>query len=413
MSPLARCFSIALIPLAICSASFDQHKSLLDHLSKCQANFTIAGMFAIHRETEASKYTCNHESRKILRSGIYEAMAMIFAVANVNSDNRLLPGVPVSVDISDNCNNINAAVDEYLRMDFVPNVYGDSHNWMNRTSRIFAVIGSTTTAMAKSLSTLSNVFEVPLVSYAATSPVLSDITRFRSFFRTVPSDELLIEAITDLLLKSEWTKISVFYTKTDYAFSAFQLLLGQIKKINLKIDNGREPICIVSQDAIDNADNSTELDETLDRVKRENKSNVYLVFAHKAESYKMLMTAFQKQIRGKLWVLSDGVDEDDLKACRDISDRFAETVIMIGFKSGPTARFKEFISNYFSKVKDIVPVSEINWNMTFVNQSTQSESIPGSVTYIIDAVTAVAHALHKTLNCSQTDCKNQEDFRQR
>lgn len=42
-------------------------------------------------------------------------------------------------------------------------------------------------------------FDVPIISYMATSPALNNYDRFPSFFRTVPSDIIQAKAMLELL----------------------------------------------------------------------------------------------------------------------------------------------------------------------------------------------------------------------
>ena len=55
------------------------------------------------------------------------------------------------------------------------------------------------------------------ISYASTSVVLSDRSVYRSFFRTVPSDELLLSAVATIMLNYEWRQVSLF-TEQDTRF---------------------------------------------------------------------------------------------------------------------------------------------------------------------------------------------------
>ena len=48
------------------------------------------------------------------------------------------------------------------------------------------------------------------ISYASTSVVLSDRSVYRSFFRTVPSDNLLVSGLATILDTYEWRQVSMF-----------------------------------------------------------------------------------------------------------------------------------------------------------------------------------------------------------
>ena len=48
------------------------------------------------------------------------------------------------------------------------------------------------------------------ISYASTSVVLSDRSVYRSFFRTIPSDELLVSAVAATMEINQWRQLSMF-----------------------------------------------------------------------------------------------------------------------------------------------------------------------------------------------------------
>ena len=54
---------------------------------------------------------------------------------------------------------------------------------------------------------LNNILQI---SYASTSVVLSDRSVYRSFFRTVPSDGLLVSAVATIMNHYGWRQLSVF-----------------------------------------------------------------------------------------------------------------------------------------------------------------------------------------------------------
>jgi len=62
-----------------------------------------------------------------------------------------------------------------------------------------ALIGAGSSSRSETAHTVLNVFDIPMVSYAATSPVLSDADLFPNFFRTVASDTFQATAVVEFL----------------------------------------------------------------------------------------------------------------------------------------------------------------------------------------------------------------------
>nr|KAG5710182.1 hypothetical protein BaRGS_006701 [Batillaria attramentaria] len=65
-------------------------------------------------------------------------------------------------------------------------------------------------------------FQVPQLSYASSSAMLDDKTKYSFFSRTVPSDTLQAEAIVDILQRFNWTYVSLLYAEGSYGSEGLQ-----------------------------------------------------------------------------------------------------------------------------------------------------------------------------------------------
>ena len=63
---------------------------------------------------------------------------------------------------------------------------------------------------------LLRLFSIPQVSYASTSAVLSDKSRFEYFARTVPSNNLQAETMADIVQHFNWTYVSTVASEGEY-----------------------------------------------------------------------------------------------------------------------------------------------------------------------------------------------------
>ena len=104
----------------------------------------------------------------------------------------------------------------------------DFHNEVSTcNSSVVAVVGCGCSSATEEVAKISHLWNVPVVSqsgaqnvltlsmdfqisYASTSVVLSDRSVYRSFFRTVPSDELLVSAVAAIMDFYGWRQLSVF-----------------------------------------------------------------------------------------------------------------------------------------------------------------------------------------------------------
>ena len=64
------------------------------------------------------------------------------------------------------------------------------------------------------------------ISYASTSVVLSDRSVYRSYFRTIPSDELLVSAVAAIMNSYGWRQLSVFTEEQPQFVEVIKCLLA-------------------------------------------------------------------------------------------------------------------------------------------------------------------------------------------
>ena len=134
----------------------------------------------------------------------------------------------VGYDLRDTCSKDTNSRDEALDFINVGTRCRDGIDLFQQTP-ITMVIGASSSTVSADVTSLLTLFEVPEISYAATSDALnitqsSDQARFTNFFRVVPSDRFQVNAIIDLMERMNWTYVSVVYTDDLYGRSAYEWL---------------------------------------------------------------------------------------------------------------------------------------------------------------------------------------------
>lgn len=79
--------------------------------------------------------------------------------------------------------------------------------------RVGAVIGPATSSSSVPSASLLGLYSIPQIGYTASSSVLSDKSRFKSFLRTIPSDDHQAEAIASFVKHFDWNY--VFFVGSD------------------------------------------------------------------------------------------------------------------------------------------------------------------------------------------------------
>ncbi|CAL8346931.1 unnamed protein product [Arctogadus glacialis] len=167
--------------------------------------------------------------------------AMEFAVEEINRNPLILPGVKLNYRILDDCglhpwvlhgafSLVGGERESCDSTAITPQsqVSGTS-SAMRGGPSVPLIIGgaSSTTAMilSRTLASLS----VPVISYLASCPCLSDRHRFPNFFRTIPSDVYQAKTMARLAILFNWTWIGAVIANNDYGRLAIQAFQEEIE----------------------------------------------------------------------------------------------------------------------------------------------------------------------------------------
>lgn len=73
------------------------------------------------------------------------------------------------------------------------------------------------------------------VSFWSTSPELSNKQRFEYFTRTIPSDLYQVKVMVEIVMRLNWSYISIIYEESNYGIKAFEELEKLLSKHNICI----------------------------------------------------------------------------------------------------------------------------------------------------------------------------------
>jgi hypothetical protein len=171
---------------------------------------------------------------------------MLYAIDLINNSTTLLPSIKLGARIFDTCDRDTIALEkcvnfvgdyyvlnnENIANDFscerVPansiyeNKYGANINNNNNINsmiprkkqdaiykrKVVGVIGAASSSVSIQVANLLRLFQVPQISYASTSPELSNKERFPFFSRVLPSDKLQAEAMASLVYHLDWNYVA-------------------------------------------------------------------------------------------------------------------------------------------------------------------------------------------------------------
>uniref|UniRef100_A0A8C6S5G8 G-protein coupled receptors family 3 profile domain-containing protein n=1 Tax=Neogobius melanostomus TaxID=47308 RepID=A0A8C6S5G8_9GOBI len=291
--------------------------------------------------------------------------AMIYAVEEINRNNRLLPGMKVGYQIFDNCLSASWALQAALS-----SVGGEA------TSCTF-VNKSATFKFNKQ----GNKKKVLFISYWSTCPCLSDRRLYPNFFRTIPSDIYQARTLARLAKHFKWTWIGAVVMQDDYGLGAIKVT---VRGENIVTDAREAALTIQASTA-----------------------KVIIIFAWFSVVRELFVTSsdlFQHPATSRVACGVFGV------AIRSSTiDGFEAYIRGLHPSQRPD---NEFLREYWEKEFGCAPVSSSSASLPPCNGT---ESLYGvhsrftdmsqlRVTYnVYLAVYAAAHALHSLLSCPNTD----------
>ena len=158
------------------------------------------------------------------------AQAFIFAVGDVNADPTVLPNITLGYVLQNDCKQDNVALAKAIK--YIPmdpgrikelNVSSDlQDSLIHPLYDVVGVVGPYSSSMSVFVASLLGLFEVPQISYTATSEELSDKDRFPYFSRVAPPNQYQASAIVDIVSHFKWTYISTLNTDDSFGAAAIR-----------------------------------------------------------------------------------------------------------------------------------------------------------------------------------------------
>ena len=379
--------------------------------NRSNKDFVLGGVFAVHAEDDNfAAGRCGD-----IRPDQW-AEAMLFAIDSVNANQTLLPNITLGFDIRDSCYIENIGLDETIDVIISGNQLDigscdcGSTNLGGNTSEVAAptvgIIGAAASRVSIPVASLGRLFQVPQVSFASTSPILSNRETYTYFYRTVPPDNLQAQAVIELVLHFNWTYISIIYVGDSY---------GQPAAAEIRNFAAANDICIDVDREIGGTFVEQDYQELAERL-LDSDANVVILFSHEQNAQQLLEAVNSSSSRKFTWIASDG-----WARTLALAHLFNETIAGY-YGVAPLAprvpAFDSYLSNltietnrrnhWFDEIysgfascslfQNSSDACSRNKNITSLSNYHQDSFVPP----IIDAVYAYANALHDYLvdNCN-------------
>ncbi|NXS33496.1 TS1R3 protein, partial [Pomatostomus ruficeps] len=381
-------------------------------------DFVLGGLFPFGKD--AVNLTARSEPTPLLcerlfMDGLIWALGMRFAIDQINNSSWLLPGVTLGYDMYDTCFEALVALQPSLlflsRRDTA--AIGVLCNYTEYQPRVTAVIGPHKSDLCLVTAKLFSSFLIPQVSYGASSETLSNTELYPSFYRTVPSDKNLVEAVVLLLNQFGWNWIATVGSDDEYGRGAQALFLSMV---------GNDNICIAFEGLIptDLAEPNAkkQLEDTV-RLINSTQVNVIVLFAFSLPAQALLELSITMGLGRKVWIGTEAWMLSDIAASTPNIQSIG-TVLGFVMKTGAVPGFPEYVAELFSSVRreefcresrelsGRVNAEALDTHCRQCGRVTLQDVWPAlrvsTVQPVHLAVYSVAHALHRALGCTPKGC---------
>uniref|UniRef100_A0A8C0IUF4 Metabotropic glutamate receptor 2 n=1 Tax=Chelonoidis abingdonii TaxID=106734 RepID=A0A8C0IUF4_CHEAB len=373
-----------------------------------EGDLVIGGLFPVHE-----KGSSNEECGKINEHrGIQRLEAMLFALDEINKDQRILPGITLGAHILDTCSKDTYALEQSL--DFVraslTRVDGSEHICPDGSYAIHddvpmaitGVIGGSYSDVSIQVANLLRLFQIPQISYASTSAKLSDKSRYDYFARTVPPDFYQAKAMAEILRFFNWTYVSTVASEGDYGETGIEAFELEARARN---------ICIATSEKVGRSMNKKTFEGVIKALLQKPSARVVVLFT-RSEDARELLAAAQRISVSFTWVASDGWGA--LESVVAGSELVAEGAITIELAAYPIQEFAIYFRNLNPYNNSRNPWFREFWEhkfqCSFHTQDCSQHSLKtgkfeqeSKIMFVVNAVYAMAHSLH---NMHQALCPN-------
>ena len=365
---------VFILNLILCS--FGCKMNLTDRAFKA-GDLILGGLFPVHSYcSNCCKGQCGD-----LRSldALYFAEAMMYAIDETNRNSSILQGISLGFEIFDYCSKDVIALEK--ASNFLPSC------WKKPSSPVVGVVGPYSSSVGLQVSNLLGLFKVPHVSYGATSPLLSDKSRFKYFIRTVPSDAVRAQALVDLLLKNETKYVSVLYSDDEFGREGKKYFTQAAKE---------RGICVGITRALPQGHTVLTFDDIVMDISQKINAQVIVLFCSKSD-ISLLFTSVKKFGKERFFRWLVGGDYAEMSVYLNGNEDIAKNIVLCSPRNEKSTRFMEWRnrnnvshSPWFSEI-------ELKYETSKYRPENEGKTISADlyIQSVINSVYAFAHALDK------------------
>lgn len=395
-----------------------EHVSSTDISGVKTSNVTLGGLFFLHY-----KGINNEDCGDFNAPGLGHAQAMIYAIEKINNDSNLLPNITLGYDIHDYCESAALAMkstyqfvkgtdSHYACSQEAIRILANNETAKHSSSPIVSLIGPADSGSSVLVGSLLKVAGIPAVSYAATSEELSS-PFYKHFYRTVPSDKQQASAMADLFEYFDWSYIATVAVDDSYG----RYGVWALEKESFI----RKSFCIALSEYIPRLNYMNKVEVIVTKLKRRANVKVVVLWLFGGYGRAFIKEVEKQSLLDRTWILSDALASEQpthIRSLLSVLDGalgiqplyYHSKEIKSYLKTfTPQDMIRKGISHWWEKVWTREFNCSIEQSKNFRVCGENATLTPDVVhklydtflPYVIEAVYAVAHALHMMYFCKE------------
>ncbi|ERE68041.1 metabotropic glutamate receptor [Cricetulus griseus] len=248
---------------------------------------------------------------------------------------------------------------------------------------------------------------IPQISYASTAPELSDSTRYDFFSRVVPPDSYQAQAMVDIVRALGWNYVSTLASEGNYGESGVEAFV--------QISREAGGVCIAQSIKIPREPKPGEFHKVIRRLMETPNARGIIIFANEDDIRRVLEATRQANLTGHfLWVGSDSWGSK-ISPILNLEEVAVGAITILPKRASIDGFDQYFMTRSLENNRRNIWFAEFweeNFNCKLTSSGGQSDDSTrkctgeerigqdstyeqeGKVQFVIDAVYAIAHALH-------------------
>ncbi|XP_028266061.1 taste receptor type 1 member 1-like [Parambassis ranga] len=362
-----------------------------------EGDYLIGGLFEVHYVGPGERNRLEFakcSSHPFSLSDYRRFQLMRFSVEEINNSTSLLPNVSLGYESFDDCSDPQNFPSIFRLLSVNDMVQPWALVPYKNLSKVIAVVGPFSSTQALTIAPLFMADLIPMVNYGSAISSFSKKAKYPSFFRTARPNKDRIDVMVKILQHFKWRWVAFLYSDNDFGIDGLDKFVQRIKDTE---------ICLAYSKSLNDKTDHSQMFKQIEAQK----TRVVIIFAPAMRAETVIRSVIQLNVTNKVWIAGDSWSSNK-RLSKMTGIQNIGTVLGVAQPVIKIPGFNDFINSTKSQ-----PLCERAEQQGFCNQVCNCSSVsveeiqtadPSFSFAVYSAVYAIAHALHRTLQCGSGRC---------